>query len=96
VNEIPGAVPSDAEAALADERRSIVGTRHPLDVERPIPNRAERRRMAGTDSPTLPSLDDARMIGFLTRVRVRSVARSRVMSAAMAELARQAETGDAE
>lgn len=64
-----------------------------LDVERPVRNRSERRREQ-PDPRTLPSLDDARMIGYLTRVRVRAVARTRVMSAALAELAEQAETGD--
>lgn len=60
-----------------------------LDVERPVLNRSERRRIAGTGRPVLPSLDDARMVGFLTRARVRAVARSRVVSAALAELAQQ-------
>lgn len=65
-----------------------------LDVERPVLNRSERRRIAGTGRPVLPSLDDARMVGFLTRARVRAVARSRVVSAALGMLAEQAEAGD--
>lgn len=67
-----------------------------LDVPRVTPNRSERRRR-GRESMVLPTADDGRMVGFLVRQRVRAVARSRVVSAALVELARQsAEAGDGE
>lgn len=69
--------------------------RNRLDVPHVTPNRAERRRFDPVDRP-LPSLDDARAIALLARVHVRAIVRSRVVSAAVAELRRQAKAGESE
>jgi hypothetical protein len=66
-----------------------------LDVPRVVPNRASRRHARVDDRP-LPSADDGAMAGYLVRTRVRAIARSRVVSAALAELQARAEVDGGE
>ncbi|HET9889662.1 MAG TPA: hypothetical protein VFQ42_04100 [Mycobacterium sp.] len=49
-----------------------------LDVPRLVPNRAQRRRVRVHDRP-VPTLDEARMLGYVTKQRMRALAVAAVM-----------------
>lgn len=70
----------------------MAGDRDPnrLDVPRVVPNRAHRRQVRITDRP-VPSIDEARVIGHLAKMRARALAVAAVMGDVfdVAALARQ-------